>query len=442
MDDRSKDFGLHRLKKLSAKDPSVLPIYEHFAGIITPRMKAHHGPNPVLESRALKQTVSRIRAANHGTDSPLRDREITVAYTLAQEAKQKADKLAVEQALDARRHTVVTSIYTLAPSHRTLLAAARREKQEAVIPPAPSAVAALAAARRAAEAGWVKDESRRQRPSTVPAHVNTRAAAAKGGGSSGSLRGGRPSSRSTSPKGERDGSTSPPRSQSPPRFVVGGADGALSATAPAGAQRAQGGGAVQKRRGSAAAAAASSWQPNRSQAKGVLTSPAASPRSIGGSGPADGDQSARSSPSAGGSPSPPPPPPLPSELPSDAPITAFSNKDKKGGQKAVAELDDDQKIARRKQQRRFKARRILREAIRLSTEEASVAGIDLQGGDFQRLVKIAVEIKKAAAALATSDLLCELGDIQLAMMAAAGKRRTVKRYTDHSTQPVHSQQRR
>ena len=89
--------------------------------------------------------------------------------------------------------------------------------------------------------------------------------------------------------------------------------------------------------------------------------------------------------------------------------------------KAVAELDDDQKIARRKQQRRFKARRILREAIRLSTEEASVAGIDLQGGDFQRLVKIAVEIKKAAAALATSDLLCELGDIQLAMMAAAGK---------------------
>ena len=88
--------------------------------------------------------------------------------------------------------------------------------------------------------------------------------------------------------------------------------------------------------------------------------------------------------------------------------------------RAVAELDDAQ-IARRKQQRRFKARRILREAIRLSTEEASVAGIDLQGGDFQRLVKIAVEIKKAAAALATSDLLCELGDIQLAMMAAAGK---------------------
>ena len=143
MDDRSKDFGLHRLKKLSAKDPSVLPIYEHFAGIITPRMKAHHGPNPVLESRALKQTVSRIRAANHGTDSPLRDREITVAYTLAQEAKQ-ADKLAAGVHY-ARAD--VASIYT-APSHRTL--SRPRARQQRPLPPAPSAVAALAAACRAA----------------------------------------------------------------------------------------------------------------------------------------------------------------------------------------------------------------------------------------------------------------------------------------------------
>ena len=93
---------------------------------------------------------------------------------------------------------------------------------------------------------------------------------------------------------------------------------------------------------------------------------------------------------------------------------------------------------RAKKQRRAKVRRILREAIRLATMEASALNMGPGGGgggggataaDLRRLVKVAVELKKATTALSQTDLLADLGEIQLAMMAAAGKRRKHTRYS-------------
>ena len=167
------------------------PIYDHYAGVITPRPNVGTMINPIIERQALSHTISKLRSAALSAAASPRGREDeTVAYTLAAEEAQKAAKLAAERALDRRRHEVVVSIYSLVPSHRTLLTAARRKKQEVVIPPAPQQVAAAAAAQAAAKGGWAqgghgRTSHGRLRPSSAP----MTALDLRAGGSSGKLRG-------------------------------------------------------------------------------------------------------------------------------------------------------------------------------------------------------------------------------------------------------------
>lgn len=88
------------------------------------------------------------------------------------------------------------------------------------------------------------------------------------------------------------------------------------------------------------------------------------------------------------------------------------------------------KEARRLRNLRAKVRRILREAVRLAAQDAAFAasssGINLT--DFAKLAHVAMEVRRAAEALRQSDLFHDLGEMQLSMMASAGKRRSQKRY--------------
>ena len=116
-------------------------------------------------------------------------------------------------------------------------------------------------------------------------------------------------------------------------------------------------------------------------------------------------------------------PPAEAPIDEDAPLIHFSVGSRCEAGAATAEV----KALRAKQQRRAKARRILREAIRLAREEA--AANLTSSRDFQRLVRVAIDIRKASDALEKSDLLTDLGESQLAMIASSGKRRMHKRYT-------------
>jgi len=87
-----------------------------------------------------------------------------------------------------------------------------------------------------------------------------------------------------------------------------------------------------------------------------------------------------------------------------------------------------QKEARRLRQLRAKVRRLLPEAMRLAAQNAKYGGT---GGatlkDLAKLARVAVEIRKAAEALKQSELFADLGEMQLSMMASAGKRRRQQR---------------
>ena len=67
--------------------------------------------------------------------------------------------------------------------------------------------------------------------------------------------------------------------------------------------------------------------------------------------------------------------------------------------------------------------------VQQAAAKASVNSNNLTSpGDLQRLVKVAVELRKSAHALAQCELLNDLGDVQLAMMASAGVHRKKKKY--------------
>ena len=201
--------AVQQLKADPASAPG--PIYRSFAGVLALEPSLRTGPNPVLERHELAGAVSRLRTAAKSS-SPRTQKEETVAYTLKGEEEQKAAKFAAERALDRRRHDVVVNIYSLVPSHRTLLTAARRDKREVVIPPAPQQLAAIAAAKASAEAGWTRAAT--VRPVSAPGHEDI----LDGRGSRGLLHG-RPASsagRHTSGKGATYATHSTSRGPSPP----------------------------------------------------------------------------------------------------------------------------------------------------------------------------------------------------------------------------------
>ena len=109
--------------------------------------------------------------------------------------------------------------------------------------------------------------------------------------------------------------------------------------------------------------------------------------------------------------------------PEDAPLTAYSVV----GGPAVTSLSAEQMAARKRRQVRYKARRILREAIRMATEDVSVAqarsssGVGKGADALIRLARVAVETRKCSDALMQSELLADLGELQLSMMASSGK---------------------
>ena len=194
-------------------------IYESYAGVLSPCTNGVPTlPNPIYENRALTGAVSRLRSAARSS-SP-RTREVTTAYTLAAEEKQKAMKKAEAEALDRRRHTVVSQIYTLHRSHVDLLRAARRVKKEAVIPPAPQAVAAAAKAIHDAMAWGLPADG--YRPEPPPSAKGSLPAGAfgtpRGGRVSQQQQQQRPHDRShwRNPSGSRASSAG--RSRSPPRW--------------------------------------------------------------------------------------------------------------------------------------------------------------------------------------------------------------------------------
>jgi len=92
--------------------------------------------------------------------------------------------------------------------------------------------------------------------------------------------------------------------------------------------------------------------------------------------------------------------------------------------------DTSAREKRRLQQLKFKARRILREAVRLAeTEDAQSSKHTEVGADFTKLARTALIMRKCSDALRQSELLAELKDAQLTMLSSSGKRRYLKRYT-------------
>lgn len=93
------------------------------------------------------------------------------------------------------------------------------------------------------------------------------------------------------------------------------------------------------------------------------------------------------------------------------------------GRSEVAVLD--QARAQRRRAISRKARRILREAVELRSNDAAKAKLDRSesSGDLVSVVtlsKVALDTRKAADALATSDFFADLGQRQLAMLAMGG----------------------
>lgn len=86
----------------------------------------------------------------------------------------------------------------------------------------------------------------------------------------------------------------------------------------------------------------------------------------------------------------------------------------------------------RRQQLAARARRILREAVRLrlaNDASSSVHAWALGGLSMSKLAKVALEIAKVSDALRGSEFFADLGERQLAMMASAGQRRKLGRYS-------------
>lgn len=113
-----------------------------------------------------------------------------------------------------------------------------------------------------------------------------------------------------------------------------------------------------------------------------------------------------------------------------AEAAAASSEDGELDSQGAAERDAA-RAARKRQQRQLKARRILREMVRLSHGNASSASVStwsLSGLDLAKVARVAVQISKTAEALKASEFFADLGDRQLSMMASAGVRRQLSRY--------------
>ena len=98
------------------------------------------------------------------------------------------------------------------------------------------------------------------------------------------------------------------------------------------------------------------------------------------------------------------------------------------------------KEAYRKDQLRKKVRRVLRQCIRMAMQDASTTGgvaraAVAAAGTWQgeaamaRLARVALETHRIADALVQSELLSDLGELELLMMASSGKRRRQARYS-------------
>lgn len=86
----------------------------------------------------------------------------------------------------------------------------------------------------------------------------------------------------------------------------------------------------------------------------------------------------------------------------------------------------------KRNQRAAKARRIFKQAAKLARANdasSSVSSWSLVGMDMSKLARVALEISKTAEALRTSDFFADLGERQLTMMASAGQRRKLPRYS-------------
>ena len=96
-----------------------------------------------------------------------------------------------------------------------------------------------------------------------------------------------------------------------------------------------------------------------------------------------------------------------------------------------ANMTETEKKAAKRHQLAAKARRVLKEFVRLRMQDATAFSVDkwsISGINFQKLAKVALEISKISSALRTTDFFSDLGERQLFMMASAGMRHKIDRY--------------
>jgi hypothetical protein len=119
------------------------PIYNSFAGTLSPRGDVKLGPSPIHEQLLLEGAIGHIQTAAHRrlVHSIRHSRTSGVVHTLAANEQQRAAKLASNRALDHKRHDVVETLYNLKRAHRNLLAEAWHEETVPTVPAPPRLIA-------------------------------------------------------------------------------------------------------------------------------------------------------------------------------------------------------------------------------------------------------------------------------------------------------------
>ena len=406
----------------AAADPNAgaeprLPIYESYAGVITPSGLCKTEPNHVYQSMALTGTVARLRDVARSM-SP-RHRQELVAYTGAQDEKQKAQKLAANLAVNDNRIGVVANIYSLHPRTRFVLTEACAYTPAPPIQPRrhltgdeatnrPAHPSSDAASSRPATAGLTagrhatKGSNRGDgRPATA------RPSSAAGSMVTSSTSAQRPATAQAPMQSQRlshsrgnGRASSPPRSSSPPRFALHPSPPPVPRQ-PAASRR---------------NTKASIGELASDSSPGPASAPMAAAARLGeGEGEGEGEevevavavgtseareQGSRHFHETAGHPA--------------------AGGDGSAIVSAAATASGAAKEARRRRQLAAKARRILREVIRLAVDEATCSAKNKR--ELSRVAKVAVEIRRAADALRQSELLDGLGDTQLSMLASSGRR--------------------
>jgi CRP-like cAMP-binding protein len=323
-----------------------------------------------------------------------------VVHTLAANEQQRAAKLASNRALDHKRHDVVETLYNLKRAHRNLLAEAWHEETVPTVPAPPRLIAVSMTKRM--EEGDLGHLSTRP-ASAPPLHDRHRPWSARSTarvGSASLARAGSarravahahvppsqacraPRSLLTSNAYSRHPTCQPPsehrrRTTSPPRFVALSLDVCDDNTPSAGVPAEIGAPpAAFTYSGHAPDTTASCVRAGVSESVGIE-------------------------------------------------VDELTERVHAGTVSSAAE-----KHARARRQRSLRARRILREAVRLKAREMStIKPGKLSADEFHRLVKVAVELRKAGGVLSRTELLHDLGEIQLSMLVSSGKLRKYARYS-------------